>query len=72
LWQPSACTDTSLDVPIAVGAVVKASAAAAVMTHLSKRRDAIQMATASITYVFHLRAVSWPSWSTNTIHPIRR
>jgi len=40
---------------IAVGAMVKASAAAAVITHLDKRRDFIHMATASISYVFQMQ-----------------
>jgi hypothetical protein len=35
--------------------MVKASAAAAVITHLGKRRDFILMATASISYVFQMR-----------------
>ena len=35
--------------------MVKASAAAAVVTHLGKRRDLIHMATASISYVFQMQ-----------------
>src|SRR5258705_4383999 len=53
---------------IAVGAMMKASAAAAVITHLGKRRDFIHMATASISYVFQmqlLEAASHESAPTN-------
>jgi len=46
---------------IAVGAMVKASAAAAVITHLGNHSDFIHFATASISYVFQMQLLETAS-----------